>query len=43
MSESLFIDTEINRDMMATDIEKLLYDMVTLLKANVTTEESNDE
>ena len=39
MTVTLFIDTDINRDMMATDIEKLLYDMVVLLKAQAEDDE----
>ena len=42
MTATLFIDTDLNRDMMATDIEKLLYDMVVLLKAQSQAEDDED-
>ena len=45
-SPTLFIDTEINRNMLANDYEKLLYDAVLILKNNAAsdaTEEGTDE
>lgn len=42
MPSTLFINTEINRDMLANNFEKLLYDAVTILKSN-TSKTANEE
>lgn len=41
-SDQYFIDS-INRDMLANNREKMLYDMVVLLRANVATPEPDVE